>query len=75
MSDHTASEKTPRADDPAEGASVSGDDGLFFQLFDASPFPAVVTRLADHRVLAINQRTSDVFGIGQEEAVGRHAPC
>ena len=25
-------------------------------------------------VLAINQRTSDVFGIAQDEAVGRHAP-
>jgi PAS domain S-box-containing protein len=74
MSDHTAREKTLGADDPAEGASVSGDDCLFFQLFDASPFPAVVTRLADHRVLAINQRTSYVFGIGQDEAVGRHAP-
>ncbi|MCC7241931.1 MAG: PAS domain S-box protein [Acidobacteria bacterium] len=50
------------------------DDALFFQLFDASPFPAVVTRLRDHVVLAINQRTSDVFGIAQEDAVGEHAP-
>jgi len=71
MSDH------PRLEDP--GAATSdisgpGDDGLFFQLFDASPFPAVVTRLADHRVLAINQRTSAVFGIPQDQAVGRLAP-
>jgi PAS domain S-box-containing protein len=50
------------------------DDGLFYQLFDASPFPAVVTRLSDHRVLAINQRTSDVFGIARDQAVGRFAP-
>jgi PAS domain S-box-containing protein len=50
------------------------DDALFFQLFDASPFPAVVTRLRDHTVLAINQRTSDVFGIPYDDAVGRHAP-
>lgn len=54
--------------------AASGDDGLFFPLFDASPFPAVVTRLRDHLVLAINQRTSDVFGIPQDEAAGRHAP-
>ena len=60
----------PSADRP----SVPGGDGLFFQLFDASPFPAVVTRLSDHRVLAINQRTSAVFGISQDDAVGRHAP-
>jgi PAS domain S-box-containing protein len=58
----------------APTAPLPGDNGLFFQLFDASPFPAVVTRLADHRVLAINQRTSSVFGIPQDQAVGRHAP-
>lgn len=57
-----------------DSGAASGDDGLFFQLFDASPFPAVVTRLRDHIVLAINQRTSDVFGIPQDEALGRHAP-
>jgi PAS domain S-box-containing protein len=67
------------ADEGPHGSSsrvggLSPDDGLFFQLFDASPFPAVVTRLSDHRVLAINQRTSTVFGIPQEDAVGRHAP-
>ena len=45
-----------------------------YPLFDASPFPAVVTRLADHVVLAINQRTSEVFGVSQADAVGRHAP-
>ena len=45
-----------------------------YPLFDASPFPAVVTRLADHVVLAINQRTSELFGIPQADAVGRHAP-
>jgi len=70
------SERAPLEDSQslAAGASASPDDGLFFQLFDASPFPAVVTRLADSRVLAINQRTSDLFGIPHDEAVGRHAP-
>src|SRR5215204_6278128 len=35
-----------------------------------SPFPAVVSRLRDHRVLAINQRASEIVGIGQADAVG-----
>ena len=71
MSDH------PHIGDAAESppaTTAHADDGLFFQLFDASPFPAVVTRLSDNRVLAINQRTSSVFGIPQDDAVGRHAP-
>jgi PAS domain S-box-containing protein len=74
MSDHVSNEKARRTEDRAGEAPVPADGGLFFQLFDASPFPAVVTRLRDHTVLAINQRTSDVFGIPREDAVGRHAP-
>ena len=68
MSDH------PHIGDAAESppaTTAHADDGLFFQLFDASPFPAVVTRLSDNRVLAINQRTSSVFGIPQDDAVDR----
>ena len=38
------------------------------------PFPAVVSRLRDHVVLAINQRTSHVFGVAHEDAIGKHAP-
>ena len=72
MSDRVDQPTAPAPD--SRSASAGGDDGLFFQLFDASPFPAVVTRLADHRVLAINQRTSAVFGIPQDQAIGRHAP-
>ena len=49
-------------------------DSRFRQLFDISPFPAVVTSLRENRVLAINQRTSDRFGISQSKAVGAHAP-
>jgi PAS domain S-box-containing protein len=49
-------------------------ESQFRQLFDISPFPAVVTSLRDNRVLAINQRTSDRFGISQSKAVGAHAP-
>jgi PAS domain S-box-containing protein len=45
-------------------------DGLFFQLFEVSPVPAVVTRVLDHTVLAVNARTSEIFDIPQHEAVG-----
>ena len=50
------------------------NESRFRQLFDISPFPAVVTSLRENRVLAINQRTSDRFGISQSKAVGAHAP-
>ena len=47
------------------------DVTLFAQLFDVSPFPAVVSRLADHAVIAINKRTSEIFGLSQQEAIGQ----
>jgi PAS domain S-box-containing protein len=43
---------------------------LFQQLFDISPFPAVVSRLRDRAVIAINKRTSEMFGISHADAVG-----
>lgn len=43
---------------------------LFEQLFDISPFPAVVSRLRDQTVIAVNKRTSEMFGISHAEAVG-----
>ena len=43
---------------------------LFQQLFDISPFPAVVSRLRDQAVIAINKRTSEMFGFSQTDAVG-----
>jgi PAS domain S-box-containing protein len=49
-------------------------EARFRELFDISPFPAAVTSVKTNRVLAINQRTSDRFGIPQAEAVGLHAP-
>ena len=55
---------------PPLGHVGAGRDGLFFQLFEVSPVPAVVTRVLDHRVLAINARTSEIFDIPQDEAVG-----
>jgi PAS domain S-box-containing protein len=50
------------------------DEALFFHLFDLSPFPTVVTRMSDHTVLAINQRTSDIFQVPQAAALGQKAP-
>jgi PAS domain S-box-containing protein len=43
---------------------------LFQHLFDISPFPAVVSRLRDRAVIAINRRTSEMFGISHEDAIG-----
>jgi PAS domain S-box-containing protein len=43
---------------------------LFEQLFDISPFPAVVSRLRDQKVVAVNRRTSEMFGLSQADAIG-----
>jgi len=43
----------------------------FEQLFDISPFPAVISRLRDNSVIAINKRNSETFGISQADAVGQ----
>src|SRR5262245_41538878 len=60
--------------DPTPGGvtPLPGGDAerLFSQLFNMSPFPAVVSRLSDHTILAINLRTSELIGIPQEKAVG-----
>ena len=49
------------------------DDELIARLFDLSPFPTVVSRLRDHVVLAINEKTATLFGISRSAAVGRCA--
>ena len=46
-------------------------ESLYTQLFDVSPFPAVVSRLQDHTVLAINARTAEIIGIPPQDAIGR----
>src|SRR6478609_7025478 len=43
----------------------------FEQLFDISPFPAVISRLRDNSVIAINRRNSEMFGISHADAVGQ----
>ena len=52
------------------GLPVIDPNGPHGQLFDVSPFPAVVSRLRDHAVIAINQRTSELFGIAASDAIG-----
>src|SRR5213083_1671546 len=50
---------------------VSSDmSSPFEQLFDVSPFPAVISRLRDNSVIAINKRNSEMFGISQANAIG-----
>src|SRR6185436_18125201 len=56
---------------PERSSNAPPDEGdLFSQLFDVSPIPMVVSRLADHTVIAINRRTSEIFDIAPSEAVG-----
>ena len=50
---------------------MSKDEELFAHLFDVSPFPAVLTRRRDHTIVAINQRTAEIFQIPQDRAIGR----
>lgn len=39
-------------------------------LFDLSPFPAVVSRVQDEKVLAINAATAELIGVSQQDAIG-----
>ena len=45
-------------------------ESSYSQLFHASPFPAVVSRLEDSTVLAINGRTAEIFGVSAQDAAG-----
>src|SRR5688500_573141 len=49
--------------DPANAA--------YAQLFELSPFPAVVSRLDDHRVLAVNRSALDLVGVRPVDALGQ----
>jgi PAS domain S-box-containing protein len=76
MSELTPPE-TPTPDSVPSGAGAASntpraqDEAQFAQLFDVSPYPAVVTRLRDHTILAINQFTSEMFGVSQAEVIGQ----
>jgi PAS domain S-box-containing protein len=76
MSDRTPPETpTPDSTSSGIGAALNSpparDEAQFAQLFDVSPSPAVVTRLRDHTILAINQFTSEMFGVTQTEVIGQ----
>ena len=43
----------------------------YSQLFELSPFPAVVSRLDDHRVLAVNISAAELVGVSPTEAIGQ----
>src|SRR5262245_41575686 len=60
---------TQPVNSPSSGKS-SDSDNPYEQLFDANPISAVVSRLSDHRVLAINERAAQLIGIPQNEASG-----
>jgi PAS domain S-box-containing protein len=49
------------------------DDSTYAQLFDLSPFPAVVSRLHDDVVLAVNARALEIVGLERRDAVGSSA--
>ena len=43
----------------------------YSQLFELSPFPAVVSRLDDHRVLAVNASAASVVGVSPADVIGQ----
>src|SRR4051794_37469792 len=54
--------------------SMQTNDDVIARLLDLSPFPAVVSRLRDHMVLAINDATATLFRGPIETAIGRYVP-
>src|SRR5262245_51031459 len=63
---------TPVSKAPPPADPVVTHQKLFAELFDVCPFPAVVSRVRDHTIIAINKRTSEIFGVAQNEAAGLH---
>jgi PAS domain S-box-containing protein len=53
--------------EPAPAAA----DAAYAQLFDLGPLPAVVTRLGDNTILAVNQAAADLVGVPQRRIVGQ----
>ena len=71
--DHVARDARPA--DRRAASSDAGDKGLFFQLFDASPFPAVVTRLSrPHRPGHQPADLATSSASPRTRPIGRHAP-
>ena len=55
---------------PDSGPLAADADSSLSLLSDMSPFPAVVSRLRDHTVLASNQRAAEVLWTSQRDAAG-----
>jgi PAS domain S-box-containing protein len=70
---HTRLERSSESTRSSEKL-LQDSEARFRHLFDISPFPAIVTAIGDSRVLAVNQRSADRFGIPQSKAIGLHAP-
>jgi PAS domain S-box-containing protein len=63
------SDPTPNRPDPDLPAAEL--DSRYRLLFDVSPFPAVISRLRDNTVIALNERTAEIMGVSQQDAIGR----
>lgn len=54
-------------------AALRNSEEKFRTLLETAPFPVVITRIADGRVLYINQQATAWFGVPQDAAGGRSA--
>src|SRR6188768_2138341 len=56
---------------PSDSVSTDASEAsLLGELFDNSPVPLVVTSLVRDRILAVNRRSEEVFGLRGEDVVG-----
>ena len=67
----SSSVNDPASQTSHEGAVRAAEERAYAQLFEASPFPAVLSRLKDGTVIAINERTAEVIGVAPADAVGQ----
>ena len=62
----------PTENNPASRSrDAAAGEAVFAELFAVNPLPAVVSRLQDHVLVAVNARAAEVFGVSPEAAVGR----
>lgn len=55
---------------PDSVSPQASEDSLLAELFDHSPVPLVVTSLVRDRILAVNRRSEEVFGLRGVDAIG-----
>jgi PAS domain S-box-containing protein len=61
----------PAPGSPQRAAPAAATDADYRTLFDIGPLPAVVTRIADNIILAVNKAAADLVGITQQRAIGQ----